>query len=241
MEKKNSGVYPRYIKRILDILFAAFALVLLSPVFLLLCIIGSFAMKGNPFFVQPRPGKKSADTGQERIFKLIKFRTMSKKKDKNGKLLPDAERLNTYGRFLRKTSLDELPQLLNVVTGSYSLVGPRPMLVRDMVFMTDEIRRRHTVYPGITGWAQVNGRNSISWEQKFQYDLQYIDKGITFGGDVKIIFLTIAQVFKPNEVVRAGTASDVDYGDWLLERGKVTQEEYDKKQQLALYYLRKNS
>ena len=158
--------------------------------------------------------------------------------DKDGRLLPDAVRLNAYGRFLRKTSLDELPQLLNVINGTHVFVGPRPMLVRDMVFMSPQVRRRHTVWPGITGWAQVHGRNSISWEEKFVYDLAYIDRGITFKGDLQILFMTVAQVFRHSDVNRKGTASDLDYGDWLLAEGRVTQEEYDKKQREALELLR---
>lgn len=227
------GIYLRFVKRILDLLIAVIGIAVLSPVFIILIISGAVGMRGNPFFVQPRPGKKDSYTGREKIFHLIKFRTMSSKKDKNGKLLPDADRLNPYGRFLRKTSLDELPQLLNVVCGTYSLVGPRPMLVRDMVFMSEEVRQRHTVSPGITGLAQANGRNSISWEEKFRYDLEYVRSGVTFAGDFKIILKTIVQVFKPGDVNREGTQSDMDYGDWLLMNGKVTKEEYDLKQREA--------
>ena len=153
MTGQNNGVYARFIKRILGTVLAATALLILSPLFLLLTLTGAVAMRGNPFFVQPRPGKISPKTGRERIFRLIKFRTMDNRCDKDGRLLPDAVRLNAYGRFLRKTSLDELPQLLNVINGTHVFVGPRPMLVRDMVFMSPQVRRRHTVWPGITGWA----------------------------------------------------------------------------------------
>ena len=238
MTGQNNGVYARFIKRILGTVLAATALLILSPLFLLLTLTGAVAMRGNPFFVQPRPGKISPKTGRERIFRLIKFRTMDNRCDNDGRLLPDAVRLNAYGRFLRKTSLDELPQLLNVINGTHVFVGPRPMLVRDMVFMSPQVRRRHTVWPGITGWAQVHGRNSISWEEKFVYDLAYIDRGITFKGDLQILFLTVAQVFRHSDVNRKGTASDLDYGDWLLAEGRVTQEEYDKKQREALELLR---
>ena len=238
MTGQNNGVYARFIKRILGTVLAATALLILSPLFLLLTLTGAVAMRGNPFFVQPRPGKISPKTGRECIFRLIKFRTMDNRCDKDGRLLPDAVRLNAYGRFLRKTSLDELPQLLNVINGTHVCVGPRPMLVRDMVFMSPQVRRRHTVWPGITGWAQVHGRNSISWEEKFVYDLAYIDRGITFKGDLQILFLTVAQVFRHSDVNRKGTASDLDYGDWLLAEGRVTQEEYDKKQREALELLR---
>lgn len=183
-------------------------------------------MKGNPFFTQLRPGK------DEKIFKLIKFRSMTCEKDKDGNLLPDEQRLTRYGKILRSTSLDELPELLNILKGDMSIVGPRPQLVRDMVFMTDEQRRRHTVRPGLTGLAQVNGRNNITWEQKFEYDLEYIEK-ITFLCDMRIVFETAVKVIKRSDTVREGTASDMDYGDWLILSGKVNQELYDKKNEEA--------
>lgn len=225
-------MYAKFWKRLFDFTLSLFALIVLSPVLLVLIIVGAIAMRGNPFFVQPRPGKKGKD-GKEKIFRLIKFRTMSNKRDKDGNLLSDAERLNGYGRFLRKTSLDELGELVNIVKGDMAIVGPRPQLVRDMVFMTDEQRRRHDVRPGLTGLAQVNGRNNITWEQKFEYDLQYIDKGITFLGDLKIILQTVGKVLKRSDTVREGTVSDMDYGDWLMLEGKVDQAAYDEKQKEA--------
>ncbi len=193
-------------------------------------------MKGNPFFFQPRPGLIDKKTGKEKIFKLIKFRTMSNAKDKDGNLLPDNVRLNSYGRFLRSTSLDELPSLLNIASGNLSIVGPRPQLVRDMVFMSKEQRRRHSVRPGLTGLAQVNGRNNITWEQKFEYDLQYIGD-ITFWNDVKIIIKTVEKVLKRSDVVREGTDSDMDFGDWLLQNGSISRSEYDQKQGYAIELL----
>lgn len=186
-------------------------------------------MGGNPFFVQKRPGKKKKD-GREKIFSLIKFRTMSNKKDAGGNLLPDDQRLNKYGKILRSTSLDELPELINILIGDMSIVGPRPQLVRDMTFMSDEQRRRHNVRPGLTGYAQVNGRNNITWEQKFEYDLEYIDNGISLWGDLKIIFQTVGKVIKRSDTVREGTVSDMDFGDWLMQEGKVDKETYDEKQ-----------
>jgi len=230
-------MYAKFLKRFLDFLLSLLAISVLSPILLLLCIVGAIAMGGNPFFVQPRPGKKDKN-GKEKIFKLIKFRTMSNKTDENGKLLPDEVRLNSYGKFLRATSLDELPELLNILAGDMSIVGPRPQLVRDMTFMTAQQRRRHDVRPGLTGLAQVSGRNNITWEQKFQYDLQYIDSGITFWGDVKIILQTVGKVLKRSDTVREGTASDVDYGDWLMQEGKIDQAQYDEKQAQAKELLK---
>ena len=181
--------------------------------------LGAIFMRGNPFFTQLRPGK------DEKIFKLIKFRTMDNRKDKDGNLLPDEVRLNKYGRILRSTSLDELPELINILKGDMAIVGPRPLLVRDMVFMSDEVRKRHIVRQGLTGLAQINGRNNITWEQKFEYDLEYIKK-ITFLGDIKIILATITKVFKREDTVREGTESDIDYGDWLLENGLIKNDIY---------------
>ena len=225
-------MYAKYIKRSLDFILSFIAIFVLSPVFLVLTILGAIAMRGNPFFIQLRPGKKGKD-GKERIFKLIKFRTMDNRKDKEGNLLPDDMRLNKYGRILRSTSLDELPELFNILKGDMSIVGPRPQLVRDMTFMSAEQRRRHNVRPGLTGYAQVSGRNNISWEQKFEYDIQYVNNGITLINDVGIIFQTIGKVLKCSDIVREGTVSDMDFGDWLMQEGKVTQEEYEQKQDKA--------
>lgn len=230
-------MYAKFFKRIMDFALSVTALVMLSPLLLILTITGAIVLKGNPFFLQPRPGKKGKD-GKEQIFKLIKFRTMSNEKDKDGNLLPDDQRLGKYGSFLRSTSLDELPSLVNIALGYISIVGPRPQLVRDMTFMTEEQRRRHDVRPGLTGLAQVNGRNNITWERKFEYDLQYIDAGITFLGDLKIILQTVGKVLKRSDTVREGTVSDMDFGDWLILNGKVDQETYDQKQKEARELLR---
>lgn len=220
-------MYAKCLKRVMDFTLSLAALSILSPVLLLLTVLGAVKMKGNPFFVQPRPGK------DERIFRLIKFRSMTCETDENGKPLPDAQRLTGYGKFLRASSLDELPELINILIGDMSIVGPRPQLVRDMVFMTPEQRRRHSVMPGLTGLAQVSGRNNITWEQKFQYDLAYIDSGITFRKDVKIILRTVGKVFEQADTVREGTASDQDFGDYLLEKGQVTEKEYKMRQDEA--------
>lgn len=222
-------MYAKFFKRLLDLILSAAALIVLSPVLLVLAIVGAIAMKGNPFFLQPRPGIKGKD-GKETIFKLIKFRTMSNARNKDGELLPDDQRLGKYGTWLRSTSLDELPELINILVGDLGICGPRPFLVRDCVFMTAEQRRRHDVRPGLTGLAQVNGRNNITWEQKIEYDLQYIDDGITFLGDTKIILQTVGKVLKRSDTVREGTVSDMDFGDWLLMEGKVDQATYDAKQ-----------
>lgn len=228
----SAVLYRQFFKRFYDFVLSLFAFIVLLPLLLVLTIVGAAAMRGNPFFTQFRPGKIDKKTGKERIFRMIKFRTMSNKKDERGNLLPDADRLNGYGKFLRSTSLDEFGELFNILKGDMSIVGPRPQLVRDMVFMTAEQRMRHSVRPGLTGLAQVNGRNNISWEQKFEYDLRYIKK-ITLWGDIIIIFQTFFKVFKRSDVVRDGTVSDMDYGDYLLQKQVVTAEEYDKKQQEA--------
>lgn len=230
-------MYAKCFKRVIDFVASLMALIVLSPVLLVLVVVGAIAMKGNPFFLQPRPGKKGKD-GKEKIFYLIKLRTMSNAKDKDGNLLPDDQRLGKYGAWLRSTSLDELPELVNIMLGSVSLCGPRPFLVRDVVFMSDEQRRRHDVRPGLTGLAQVNGRNNITWEQKIEYDLLYIDQGITLLGDLKIILKTVSKVLKKSDTVREGTVSDVDFGDWLLQEGKVDKAEYDEKQREAKELLR---
>lgn len=226
-------MYEKFLKRVLDFILSFIALAVFSPLLLILTVIGAIAMGGNPFFTQLRPGKINNKTGKEEIFKLVKFRTMSNKKDENGNLLPDDKRLNKYGKFLRSVSLDELPELWNILKGDLSIVGPRPQLVRDMVFMTPKQRVRHSVMPGLTGLAQVNGRNNISWEKKFEYDIEYIENGITFLNDAKIVLKTVIKVFKRADTVREGTVSDLDFGDYLLQKGEVTAEEYALRQKEA--------
>lgn len=184
----------KYIKRILDIISSLLAIIILSPLLGMLTVIGAFEMKGNPFFTQERPGK------DEKIFKLVKFRTMTNAKDKDGNLLSDAERLTKYGKFLRNTSLDELPELFNILKGDMSVIGPRPLLVQYLPYYTQEERHRHDVRPGLTGWAQVNGRNNITWEEKFAWDVKYVNE-MNLILDIKILFQTVFNVLKRDDVV----------------------------------------
>ena len=210
----------------LDFVVALLGLIILFPVLVILSLIGTINLKGNPFFVQVRPGKN------EKLFKMLKFRSMTGERDQEGNLLPDEQRLTGYGKFLRSSSLDELPELWNILKGEMSLVGPRPQLVRDMVFMTDEQRKRHSVPQGLTGLAQVNGRNDMTWEMKLAYDLQYIEN-ITFVEDVKICLKTVRKVFAREGISAEGMDTAQDLGDYLLGAGRVSPEEYRKKQQQA--------
>ena len=187
-------MYAKYIKRPLDFCLSLCAVIVMSPVLLILTILGAIMMKGNPFFTQLRPGK------DEKIFKLIKFRTMTCEKDKDGKLLPDDVRLTKYGKFLRSTSLDELPELFNILKGDMAVIGPRPLLPKYLPYYTEEEKQRHDVRPGLTGLAQVNGRNAISWEEKLNFDIIYIN-GITLIGDIKIIINTVRVVFVRENIV----------------------------------------
>ena len=186
-------MYPKFFKRFFDFTLSLMALIVLSPVLLLLTIIGSVTMQGNPFFTQLRPGKN------EKIFRLVKFRTMSNAKDKDGNLLPDDVRLNGYGKFLRATSLDELPELLNILVGHMSIVGPRPLLVEYLPYYNETEKHRHDVRPGLTGWAQVNGRNSVSWDERFRLDVEYVSN-ISLWMDIKIILLTVQKVLVRSNV-----------------------------------------
>lgn len=185
-------LYRHCIKRFLDIILSTLALIILSPILLILTILGAIKMKGNPFFSQERPGRKGRD-GKERIFKLIKFRTMTCEKDKDVEYLPDKQRLTKYGKTLRSTSLDELPELINMIKGDMSIVGPRPLLVKYLPLYNEQQRHRHDVRPGFTGWAQVNGRNAISWEEKFKDDVWYVNH-VSFLLDVRIVLKTVGVV-----------------------------------------------
>ena len=213
MKKKKPTIYQKYIKRLLDIILSFLALILLSPLLLVLTIIGAIAMKGNPFFVQPRPGKN------EKIFKLIKFRTMSNAKDKNGKLLPDKDRVNSYGKFLRSTSLDELLEFINILKGDMSIVGPRPLLVEYLPYYTEKEHHRHDIRPGLTGLAQINGRNNLQWDKRFEKDMEYINN-LTFMNDLKIIILSIQKVIKKSDIEISGTAKIKDFRVYRMEQVK---------------------
>jgi lipopolysaccharide/colanic/teichoic acid biosynthesis glycosyltransferase len=186
-------MYRRFLKRIIDFSAAAVGLLLLSPLFVIIAILLIFSNKGKIFFIQPRPGRN------ERIFQIIKFRTMNDRKDAQGNLLPDSQRITLTGKFLRKTSLDEIPQLINVLRGEMSIVGPRPLLVEYLPYYDETQKLRHSVLPGITGWAQVNGRNALTWQQKFAYDVEYVKK-LSFSLDIKILYLTIKKVLHQDGV-----------------------------------------
>jgi lipopolysaccharide/colanic/teichoic acid biosynthesis glycosyltransferase len=193
-------LYKKLFKPLFDILIAVIGLLLLSPIFLLVMLLLAMSNAGKPFFFQLRPGKN------ERVFKLIKFKTMNDKRGKDGELLSDLARLTTTGKFVRKTSLDEIPQLINILKGDMSLIGPRPLLVKYLPLYTDFQKRRHEVKPGITGWAQVNGRNAISWEEKFKLDVWYVEHQ-SFGLDLKIFFKTIGKIIKSEGINTQGQAT----------------------------------
>lgn len=196
-------VYSKYIKRVLDFIISLLALTVLSPLLLVLTLVGAVKMRGNPFFVQERPGRNG------RVFRLIKLRSMTNEK-KNGELLPDEERLTGYGRFLRRTSLDELPELWNILVGHMSIVGPRPLLVKYLPLYNEHQARRHEVRPGLTGWAQVNGRNSITWEQKFDYDVWYVDH-VSFALDFRIVMMTVRSVLKREGISGENNATMAEF------------------------------
>ncbi len=195
-------MYAKCFKRVIDFVLSLIGLIVLSPIFLILIVLGAIFMKGNPFFTQQRPGKN------EKIFKLIKFRTMDNRKDKDGKLLPDEVRLNKYGRFLRSSSLDELPEIINILKGDMAIIGPRPLLVRYLDRYNEEQHHRHDVRPGLTGYAQAHGRNTVSWEDKFAMDVWYT-KHITFKGDMKIILDTVKTVLS-HEGISSETAATME-------------------------------
>lgn len=223
----NETFYQRYGKRAIDFCLSLILLILFWWVLAIVALLVRFKLGSPVLFRQPRPGK------DEKIFNLYKFRSMTDERDENGNLLPDEMRLTKFGKALRATSLDELPEVFNIVLGEMAIIGPRPQLVRDMVFMTPEQRRRHCVRPGLSGLAQVNGRNAIAWDDKLAYDLDYIEH-ITFAGDVAIFFKTLAKAFVKQEgITEDGMATAADYGDYLLAMKRVTREKYDDLQAQA--------
>ena len=203
MKHKPYGLYEKYFKRPFDFVCGMIAVIVFWWLYLILIILGAIFMRGNPFFTKERPGK------DEKIFKLIKFRTMDNRKDKDGNLLSDEARLNKYGRFLRKTSLDELPESFNIIKGDMSVVGPRPLLVKYLPRYNDEQHHRHDVRPGLSGYAQVNGRNTISWQEKFKLYIEYVNK-ITFLGDMKIIIQTLKKAFFKQEGINSETCATME-------------------------------
>ena len=226
MKQEPKGFYCRYGKRILDIVCASAAMLIFCWLYAVLAILVRIKLGSPVIFRQARPGK------DERIFYMYKFRSMTDARDEKGNLLPDEVRLTPFGKKLRAASLDELPELWNILKGDMSIVGPRPQLVRDMVYMTEEQRKRHTVRPGLTGWAQVNGRNALLWENKLNYDLEYLDR-ISFREDLKIICLTVRCLFVHDDVSADGMATAEDYGDYLLRIGAITEEAYREGHQEA--------
>lgn len=193
----KNNIYKTFIKRLLDFVISLVALVLLSPLFIMLAVLGFICLKGNPFFTQIRPGKN------EELFNLIKFRSMTNLKDSEGNLLPDKDRQSKYGLFLRKTSLDELPELINILKGDMSFIGPRPLLVKYLPYYTEEEKLRHTVRPGLTGLAQINGRNNLDWNPRLALDVEYV-KTLSFKNDLIIFFKTIGKVFKSEDIATIG-------------------------------------
>lgn len=236
----KQGFYEKYIKRLFDIICASLAIICFGWLYIIVAVLVKIKLGSPIIFTQQRPGKIGAD-GKETIFETYKFRTMTDERDEDGELLPDEVRLTKFGRMLRATSLDELPEAFNILKGDMSIIGPRPQLVRDMVFMTEEQRKRHSVRPGLSGLAQTRGRNALSWDGKLATDLEYIEH-VTFLGDVKIIIDTVKQVFFNEKGIKGGTVDEVDitddFGDYLLKAGRVNKEEYDRKQEEARELLR---
>lgn len=230
--ERKCGFYELYIKRLMDIACSLAAIIVFSWLYIIVAVLVRVKLGSPVLFKQPRPGKIDPNIGREKIFYMYKFRSMSDERDENGNLLPDEIRLGKFGKALRATSLDELPEAFNILKGDMSIIGPRPQLVRDMVFMTDEQRMRHTAKPGLSGLAQTRGRNALSWDAKLATDLEYIEN-ISFLGDMKIIVNTVKQVFFKEKGIEGGTVDEVDitddFGDYLLKTGRVSREEYDQK------------
>ena len=229
--------YEKYIKRLLDIICSLLFIIVFCWLYAIIAVIVRVKMGSPVLFTQPRPG--IIKNGKETIFDMHKFRSMTDKRDENGNLLPDDQRLPKFGAWLRSTSLDELPEVFCILKGDMSVIGPRPQLVRDMVFMTDEQRMRHTAKPGLTGLAQVNGRNAVTWEERLDWDLKYIER-VTFWNDVKILIETVAVVFKRFGITDGENATALDYGDALLKAGKISKPKYDAEQTHARMLIEKH-
>jgi lipopolysaccharide/colanic/teichoic acid biosynthesis glycosyltransferase len=228
--ERRIGFYERYVKRALDMICALLALTVFCWLYAIVAVLVRIKLGGPVIFKQARPGLIDPETGKERLFYLMKFRSMTNERDAEGKLLPDEKRLTRFGKFLRASSLDELPEAINILKGEMSVIGPRPQLVRDMVFMTPEQRMRHTAVPGLGGLAQVKGRNAVTWDEKLDWDLKYIEK-VSFWNDFKLVVHTVVSAFIRREGITDGeSATAYDYGDVLLREGRVTREEYDRKQ-----------
>lgn len=236
--KRQKSFYEKYVKRVLDVICSLLAMVVFCWLYGIIAMVVRYRLGTPIIFKQPRPGCINPKTGRERIFHLYKFRTMTDEKDESGNLLPDNERITPLGVWLRRSSLDELPEAFNILKGDMSIIGPRPQLVRDMVFMSDKQRMRHTAKPGLSGLAQVMGRNAITWEDKINWDLKYIEK-VSFLGDLKIVWLTVKKVFGKNESSAELDVTD-DYGDALLKAGRVSREKYDALQADARDLIRNN-
>lgn len=231
--ERECGFYESYIKRLMDIVCSVAAIAVFSWLYIIVAILVRVKLGSPVLFKQPRPGKINPETGRETIFYMYKFRSMSDERDMDGNLLPDDVRLSKFGKALRATSLDELPEAFNILKGDMSIIGPRPQLVRDMVFMTAEERMRHTAKPGLSGLAQTRGRNALSWDGKLSTDLEYI-QNVSFLGDSKIILNTVKQVFFRQKGLEDSDMDEVtivdDFGDYLLKAGRVSKEEYERKQ-----------
>jgi len=231
--QRKMGFYEKYIKRLLDIICALLAIVVFCWLYAIIAILVRVKLGKPVLFKQPRPGLVDSKTGKERIFDMYKFRTMTDDRDENGNLLPDEDRLTKFGKMLRSTSLDELPEAFSILRGDMSVIGPRPQLVRDMVFMSDEQRMRHTARPGLSGLAQVKGRNAITWEEKLEWDLKYIEN-VSFFSDLKLILETVKVALVKHEGITDGeNATALDYGDALLNAGTISKEKYDTLQTYA--------
>lgn len=234
--KEKHRIYKKYVKRVLDVLCSILAILLFWWLYLIVAILVKVNLGSPVLFKQARPGK------DEKIFYMYKFRSMTDERSVTGELLPDEVRLTKFGRMLRSTSLDELPEVFNIFNGTMSVIGPRPQLVRDMTFMTSEQRRRHSVRPGLSGLAQTRGRNALDWEEKLKTDLEYIDS-VSLVGDLKIVLNTVQQVFFGKKGLSDSEVDEIDitddYGDYLLKHERVTKEEYEAKQREAKELLRR--